>query len=117
MVADGELLVTGGTSASAPAFAGIVTLLNALRARKGLPALGFLHPRLYAAAASSLKRSGASSETSGVPLFFDITVGNSSVGGDGYACPSGFESHVGWDAATGWGSPRWEGLVSALASD
>jgi len=46
MVCNGSVLVTGGTSASAPAFAGVVSLLNALRLAAGLPTLGFLHPRL-----------------------------------------------------------------------
>ena len=50
-------------------------------------------------------------------MFFDITVGNSSVGGDMYDCGNGFEAAEGWDAATGWGSPRWAGLVHFLASD
>jgi tripeptidyl-peptidase-1 len=53
LVAGGATFVTGGTSASTPAFAGIVSLLNALRLNKGFPALGFLQPRLYQAAAEA----------------------------------------------------------------
>lgn len=37
----------GGTSASSPAFAGIVALLNDARLAKKLPPLGFLNPLLY----------------------------------------------------------------------
>jgi len=105
MVADGSTLVTGGTSASAPAFAGIVSLLNKMRLDAGLPVLGFLQPRLYSAAAEA--EPGA--------MFYDIVVGNSSCGGDHYDCGNGFVATEGWDAVTGWGSPRWEGLVEALA--
>ena len=110
MVANGDEVVTGGTSASAPAFAGLVSLLNGLRLDAGLPSLGFLQPRLYQAAAAA----GAGA---GPPMFHDITFGNSSQGGDQYECGNGFEAWAGWDAATGWGSPRWEGLVEYLASD
>ncbi len=37
----------GGTSASAPAFAGLVALLNDARFKANLPSLGFLNPLLY----------------------------------------------------------------------
>lgn len=52
----------GGTSASSPTFAGIVTLLNDARLAQHLPPLGFLNPLLY---------SSHIAET-----FTDITVGN-----------------------------------------
>ena len=127
MFAGGKLLVTGvvtgGTSASAPAFAGVVSLLNALRLDQGLPCLGFLHPRLYQAAAASAAAAAAAAavatpKASADPaMFFDVVVGNSSVGGDLYDCGNGFEATSGWDAVTGWGSPRWAGLVHFLGSD
>ncbi len=112
MVLNGSKITTGGTSASAPAFAGVVSLLNGRRLRAGLPTLGFLHPRLYSAAAAA-----ASSGATTAAMFKDIVVGNSSVGGAGYQCGNGFEATTGWDAITGWGSPRWEGLVENLATD
>ncbi|KAE8382864.1 subtilisin-like protein [Aspergillus bertholletiae] len=43
----GQLLKTGGTSAAAPVFAGIVSRLNAARLEKNKPRLGFLNPWLY----------------------------------------------------------------------
>ena len=57
----GRAASIGGTSASSPAFAGIVSLLNDARLSKGLPSLGFLNPLLYSV---------------GVSGFNDITVGN-----------------------------------------
>lgn len=108
LIVNGTQYTTGGTSASAPSFAGVVSLLNAIRLRGALPPLGFLNPRLYAAAGSW---GGAES------MFYDITYGNSSCGGDGYNCGNGFVATCGWDAVTGWGSPRWEGLVTFLTND
>lgn len=40
--------VTGGTSASAPEWAGVIALLNDIRIGKRLPLLGFVNTRLYA---------------------------------------------------------------------
>lgn len=51
----------GGTSASSPAFTGIISLLNDARLSRGLPPLGFLNPFLY-----SIGKAGLT----------DITVGN-----------------------------------------
>ena len=58
----GEPVLIGGTSASSPAFAGIVALLNDARLSAGLPPLGFLNPFFYSKGAAG---------------FNDITVGNS----------------------------------------
>lgn len=58
----GDVYRVDGTSASAPAFAGIVALLNDLRLQRGDSALGFLNPWLYSSAAAA---------------FNDITVGRS----------------------------------------
>ena len=78
-----------------------------MRLDAGLPSLGYLHPRLYAAAAA---------DTDGA-MFYDITEGYTSKGGDYYDCGNGFLATTGWDPVTGWGSPRWEGLVAALTVD
>lgn len=51
----------GGTSASAPSFAGLVALLNDVRLTAGKPPLGFLNPLIY-----SLEGKG----------FHDVVVGN-----------------------------------------
>lgn len=49
VVLNGKLIPVDGTSASAPIFAGVITLLNDARASAGLPPLGFLNPMLYKA--------------------------------------------------------------------
>jgi len=107
MYDNGNKVTTGGTSASTPSFAGIVSLLNGIRLDAGLPSLGFLQPRLYAAAAADEKGE----------MFYDITTGYTNVGGDYYDCGNGFRATSSWDPVTGWGSPRWEGLVAALTVD
>ncbi|KAK7062335.1 Tripeptidyl-peptidase sed2 [Favolaschia claudopus] len=80
----GQPFHIGGTSASSPAFAGFVALLNDARLRKGLPSLGFLNPLFYSKAAAG---------------FNDITVGNN----PGCGTP-GFNATEGWDAVTGLGT-------------
>jgi tripeptidyl-peptidase-1 len=89
--------VTGGTSASAPEWAGVIALLNDIRATNGLPPLGFFNTRLY-------QQNGAG--------MYDVTQGNSKCAID-HCCTTGFPAVSGWDAMTGWGSPSWPGLVAA----
>ena len=84
-----EVTTVAGTRASTPTFAGIVSCLNDVRLRNGLPTLGFLNPLLY----QVLKGKG----------FHDITQGNNS--GD-ETCP-GFTAIQGWDPASGWGTPNF----------
>lgn len=43
----GQLIKVGGTSASAPTFASIISLLNNARIKSGQKPLGFLNPWLY----------------------------------------------------------------------
>jgi kumamolisin len=83
----GRLRVTGGTSAVAPMYTALWTLIAALRdARVGMP-----HPVVYAARGRG---------------FNDIVQGNT---GGPYA------ARVGWDAASGWGSPNGRALARELA--
>ena len=47
VVTDGHLGSVGGTSASTPAFAGMISLINEALLQKGGKQLGFLNPFLY----------------------------------------------------------------------
>ena len=98
----GKLAIIGGTSAAAPAFAGIATLLNQYLVMNGVQqtaGLGNINPKLYSLAQT----------TTGV--FHDITTGSNSVT---VSCstravnctPSsyGFDAAPGYDQATGLGS-------------
>jgi pseudomonalisin len=84
---NGGLYVVGGTSAAAPAFAGVMALVVQNAAARQ----GSANPVLYSLA--SKQRAG------GAAAFHDITSGNNSVPGQ-----SGFNAIAGYDEATGLGS-------------
>ena len=92
----GQVQPVGGTSASSPAFAGMVSLLNEARFKAGKPQMGFLNPFLYGVAASALN---------------DITSGANS--GCGFSDP-GYSAVKGWDPVTGLGTPNYEALAKAV---
>ena len=64
VIVDGVPETVGGTSASAPAFASMMSLLNEARLNAGRPAMGFLNPFLYKNAAA----------------FTDVTKGSNKIG-------------------------------------
>jgi hypothetical protein len=107
IVMNGIPVPVGGTSAAAPAFGGFVSLLNDVRLRKKLPPLGFLNPRLYAAAAGA----------AGSELFKDIKSGNTKGNSSGSSCATGFPATAGWDPATGFGAPVWAGWLKCFGDD
>ncbi|KAG5640464.1 hypothetical protein DXG03_008558, partial [Asterophora parasitica] len=90
----GRIISIGGTSASTPAFAAIVALLNDARLAKGKSTLGFLNPLLY---------------TKGLEGFNDITQGNN----PGCGTP-GFNATKGWNPVTGLGTPNFQKLKALL---
>ncbi|KAL3482445.1 peptidase S8/S53 domain-containing protein [Aspergillus californicus] len=99
IVDHGETYRIGGTSASAPVFAAIVSRLNAARLKDGSPRLGFLNPWLY-----SLNQTG----------FTDIVDGGSvgCLGGFGMEIPyASWNATPGWDPATGLGTPFYNTLA------
>jgi tripeptidyl-peptidase-1 len=101
--AGGQWVNVDGTSCSTPVFAGIIGLANAARLEAGKKVLGFLPPAIYAIAA---KKGGA---------FTDVTKGDNKCTEQGCkAGCSGFEATVGWDATTGWGTPKVVQLVKEL---
>jgi len=90
---DNGFYYNGGTSESTPAWAGIISIVNQLAGRP----LGFVNPVLY-----GLGAAGQQSE-----FFHDVTLGNNGAHGI-----PGYNATVGWDLASGWGSPNnqwiWE---------
>jgi tripeptidyl-peptidase-1 len=94
--------ICGGTSASTPTVAGIISLLNDVRLNSGLPPLGFVVPRIWHVA-----------QTFPGEAFVDVnSPANTSTG-----CETFFPTAQGWDPQTGWGYPHWPGLVKHLGSD
>lgn len=112
----------GGTSVSAPAFAGIVALV----VQKSGSRQGNINPTLYALAA---QQSPAKCNSSNLPtgcVFNDVTVGTNAVPckqgtsacnverlADPIGLLSGFDAGVGYDLATGLGSVNASNLVNA----
>lgn len=83
----------GGTSFAAPMWAGYLALANQQALQNGQPTLGFINPALYTIGL------GTSYDTD----FHDITSGS-----------NGWPATVGFDLATGWGSPNGSGLINSL---
>jgi uncharacterized repeat protein (TIGR03803 family) len=99
---DGEESSIGGTSASAPLWAGFAALANQQAAAEGRARLGFLNPTLYAIGRSAGYKAA----------MHDITTGNNT----NRASPANFFAVPGYDLCTGWGTPAGSNLINALVS-
>ncbi|GFP58602.1 tripeptidyl-peptidase sed1 [Trichoderma asperellum] len=106
VVNEGEQVLEGGTSMSAPLFAAILTRINEERITAGKSPVGFVNPALY----------------SNPSMFNDITVGNQAKGGpngDGAASAcgnTGFSAVTGWDPVTGLGTPNYPEMLTYFLS-
>jgi tripeptidyl-peptidase-1 len=92
IIADGSMELVGGTSASCPIIAGMISQLNNLRLNQGKSSLGLINPLLYQIASE-------------VPnAFNDITAGGTAC--TEASCCKGFGYHAttGWDPVGGLGS-------------
>lgn len=93
-----------GTSAATPVFAALLTLGNEIRLNNGLPALGFVNPRLYQNMYDT--STGRLSELYW-DTYYDITMGDNKCGELGMeCCDYGWSAAPGWDAVTGLGTSR-----------
>ena len=90
VVLHGKAMQIGGTSWSAPVWAGFCALMNDARIRANKAALGFLNPRLYPLAGTS--------------CFRDVTTGTNGA----------FTASAGYDEVTGLGVPNIARLIAAL---
>ncbi|MBI3784267.1 MAG: S8/S53 family peptidase [Deltaproteobacteria bacterium] len=97
MVMEGSVAITGGTSASAPSWAGIAAILNDV-----LHNSGPWNTTLYSLARRQYDGDGAA-------VFHDVTTGNNS-----FNRVSGYVAAPGYDLATGLGSPDVAVLVQAV---
>ncbi|MEZ4451091.1 MAG: S53 family peptidase [Nannocystaceae bacterium] len=100
----------GGTSLAAPIWAAIIARVNQARRARGLPRLGWPHPRLYAlAGAGGPLRSIREGHT-------DITLPVEGEGGETrWERLAGFVARPDFDPATGLGVPDVAALTRALA--
>ena len=88
VITGGHTQPVGGTSASAPTFAAVISLLNEARLSNGKPALGYLNPWLYGNPA----------------MLTDIVKGNA-IGRGQFDLPYGFNCTKGYDQFLAW-EPR-----------
>jgi subtilase family serine protease len=91
---------SGGTSASAPLWAGLIALADQYAGRH----LGFVNAGIY--------RIGRSAEYH--KAFHDVTTGDNTVSFPPETI-TGYRASPGWDPVTGWGSPDAAVLVPLLA--
>ncbi len=98
---NGLIAGVGGTSCSAPLWAGFTALVNQQAMAAAKPPLGFINPVLYSIG------TGASYTAN----FRDITTGNNTSS----ASPNQFFAVPGYDLCTGWGTPTGT-LINTLAA-
>ena len=94
----GDCMNSGGTSASAPVWAGFLALVNQ---QTGGSSIGFLNPSIYALAQGSNYAND----------FHDITTGNNFNPNS----PNAYSAVAGYDLVTGLGTPNGQNLINALA--
>ena len=92
----------GGTSASAPIWAGIIALADQYAKHH----LGLVNPAIYRIARSPHYHQA----------FHDITNGSRNTAKFPRGTINGYRAGPGWDPVTGWGSPNAKVLVPLLAS-
>jgi uncharacterized protein (TIGR03382 family) len=100
VIQDGQWGVVGGTSASSPAFAGLMALI----VQKTGQAQGNANPRFYALAQAQYGSGGPA-------VFHDVTRGDNGVPG-----VAGYSAGVGYDLATGLGTVDATALVNAWST-
>jgi len=95
VITNGKTQGVGGTSASCPLVAGLISLLNEHRLQNGKSALGFLNPLLYKMGEA---KTGYQDVTVGDNRLDEMSIMKLS---EGYSCTED------WDAVTGWGTPNF----------
>ena len=104
----GKWKLIGGTSASAPVFAGLVALLNDARLKAKKPPLGFLNPLLYSKAVPGftdiLSGSNRGCRTPGFKVSF---INFHILGTSQRYFDSAVQVIKGWDPVTGLGTPNF----------
>jgi kumamolisin len=93
IVIDGNVVAGGGTSQSAPLWAGMAAVMNQFLIANGGRAIGDLNPLLYRIAAGAP-----------LPAFRDVTLGGNAI----------YDARPGYDLVTGLGTPDIDNLARNL---
>lgn len=106
IVSDGKYLVTGGTSASTPIVAGVMSLINDYLISNGEPPLGFVNNLLYKMAAEQ-------------PDTFNAVTSGNNYCTEESCCRYGFEVNPDgtWNPVTGLGSPNYLNMISYIKNN
>ncbi|KAJ5780513.1 Peptidase S8/S53 subtilisin/kexin/sedolisin [Penicillium paradoxum] len=104
----GDWFLVGGTSASAPVMAGVVSRLNAARLAQNKPRMGFLNPWLY-----SHGQPGLTDITQGASQGCKWTDDNATL----RVRNARWDATKGWDPVTGLGTPLFRTLVKLALLD
>ncbi|KAI1110329.1 subtilisin-like protein [Nemania sp. NC0429] len=106
VISRGTATRVGGTSASAPTFAAVVSLLNNARLSRGLRPLGFLNPWLYSRAVLGALTDivdGGSRGCTGRDVYSGLPAP--------YVAGAGWNATEGWDPVTGLGTPLFDKML------
>ena len=95
VILEGQSVGTGGTSCATPLWAGFTALVNQQLAANSQNPIGFINPAIYEIGKGSAYASD----------FHDITTGSN----------NGYSAVGGYDLCTGWGTPKGQLLINALA--
>jgi tripeptidyl-peptidase-1 len=105
---DGQPKFVGGTSASAPIFASIITLINEKRLAAGKSTVGFINPTLY-------KNPHAFTDVSYLLLWCMLSLTIQITTGSNPGCnTNGFSAVKDWDPVTGLGTPKFAELLEVF---
>ena len=100
VIVQGQPQISGGTSAATPLWAALLARLI----KADVP-VNFVTPVFYQ------QLQGAGGKTIGAMACGDITTGNNNT-----AAAGGYAARSGYDAVTGWGSPKGRALAEVLSS-
>ncbi len=117
-LASGQVIHSGGTSLSAPIWAGFMALANQQSQANDLGAIGFANPALYAIGNSAAYGDCLNDiQTGAINIYRQRTEEADECGEYPWVVSddAGFAAGAGYDLATGWGSPKC-GLIAQLAS-
>jgi hypothetical protein len=101
VVIGGNFYKVSGTSASAPAVAGLISNINAARMAIGKGSVGFINPALYANYTSFTN---------------DIVSGDNHCAANNICCNEGFYATTGWDPVSGLGSLNYGKMQEVFLS-
>lgn len=105
VIDNGAVIRVGGTSASCPTVAGLITLLNSARLDKGQKPLGFLNPWIYSKGKGGLTDivDGGSRGCTGTDIYSGLPTP--------FVPYASWNATKGWDPVTGWGTPIFPKLL------